>query len=232
MNTANKNPVTILIAALGGEGGGVLAEWLVETATAAGYYAQSTSIPGVAQRTGATTYYVEVHPEPIAKLGGRLPILSLSPVPGAVDLLVASELLEAARHVQSGMVTPDRTMLITSTSRTLTTLERMQPGDGRYDNERLLTLAKRQSHRLVALNMDAITRAADTVPSAVMFGAIAASGLLPMAREQFEQVIKDSECCKVILGHRALVLAPHSDERFPQISFPHPSFVFPIELTP
>ncbi|MCC7100346.1 MAG: 2-oxoacid:acceptor oxidoreductase family protein, partial [Rubrivivax sp.] len=55
-------PITILVCALGGEGGGVLAEWLYLTAMRAGYAVQSTSIPGVAQRTGATTYYVELHP--------------------------------------------------------------------------------------------------------------------------------------------------------------------------
>ena len=110
---ANKQPITILIAALGGEGGGVLAEWLVETALQAGYPAQSTSIPGVAQRTGATTYYVEIYPEPIAALGGRRPVLSLLPVPGCVDLVVASELLEAVRTVQSGMVSAERTVLVT-----------------------------------------------------------------------------------------------------------------------
>ena len=68
-----QRPLTILIAALGGEGGGVLAEWLVTVAAEAGYPAQSTSIPGVAQRTGATTYYVEVWPEPIAALAGACP---------------------------------------------------------------------------------------------------------------------------------------------------------------
>ena len=107
-------PVTVLIAALGGEGGGVLAEWLVDTARLAGYPAQSTSIPGVAQRTGATTYYVEVYPQPFAVLQGCTPILSLLPVPGCVDLVVASELLEAVRTVQAGMVSNDRTMLVTS----------------------------------------------------------------------------------------------------------------------
>ena len=49
-------PISVLIAALGGEGGGVMAEWLVDAASAAGFPVQSTSIPGVAQRTGATTY--------------------------------------------------------------------------------------------------------------------------------------------------------------------------------
>ena len=72
----------------------MLAEWLVDTATRAGYAAQSTSIPGVAQRTGATTYYVEVFPEPLAALGGRAPVLSLLPVPGGIDLV---GLVRAAR---------------------------------------------------------------------------------------------------------------------------------------
>jgi len=51
---ASRRPVSILIAALGGQGGGVLTEWIVGAAAHAGYPAQATSIPGVAQRTGAT----------------------------------------------------------------------------------------------------------------------------------------------------------------------------------
>ncbi|KAI1694268.1 hypothetical protein DdX_20218 [Ditylenchus destructor] len=39
-------PITLLVSPLGGEGGGVLTEWLVDTARHAGYAAQSTSIPG------------------------------------------------------------------------------------------------------------------------------------------------------------------------------------------
>ena len=185
-------PITVLVAALGGEGGGVLAEWLVEAARLSGFYAQSTSIPGVAQRTGATTYYIEVFPVPITELGGLRPVLSLSAVPGSVDLLVASELLEALRHLQNGLVTPDRTMLVMSTHRALTTLERMQPGDGRYDSQQLISLASQQSRRLVGFDMEALAQKVGTVPSALMFGAIAASGLLPFRREVFEQVIRDS----------------------------------------
>src|SRR5215468_12252903 len=93
--------ISILIGALGGQGGGVLAEWLVEAATRAGYPAQGTSIPGVAQRTGATTYYVEIYPVRRVRLGGALPVPGLYPVPGGIDLLVASELLEAGRVVAS-----------------------------------------------------------------------------------------------------------------------------------
>ena len=57
-----ERPLTILVAALGGEGGGVLADWIIAAATAQDYPVQTTSIPGVAQRTGATTYYVELYP--------------------------------------------------------------------------------------------------------------------------------------------------------------------------
>jgi indolepyruvate ferredoxin oxidoreductase beta subunit len=187
-----KPPITILIAALGGEGGGVLAEWLVATATRAGYPALSTSIPGVAQRTGATTYYVEVHPEPLDTLGGRMPILSLLPVPGCVDLVVASELLEAVRAVQSGMVSAERTHLVTSISRTLTTAEKMVPGDGRFDADLLLRVARSNARALTAFDMEATAHEAGTVVSAVMFGAIAGSGRLPFRREQFEEVIRAS----------------------------------------
>ena len=53
---------TVLIAALGGEGGGVLSNWLVDAASVDGRRVQATSVPGVAQRTGATTYYLEIGP--------------------------------------------------------------------------------------------------------------------------------------------------------------------------
>ena len=42
-------PIKLSIAALGGQGGGVLAEWLIEIAEAEGYLAQSTS-PGTGMR--------------------------------------------------------------------------------------------------------------------------------------------------------------------------------------
>ena len=93
-------PITILVAALGGEGGGVLADWLLAACTAAGLPVQSTSIPGVAQRTGATTYYLEVFPVPTAQLNGKRPIFALTPTPGNVDIMVASELVEAGRALQ------------------------------------------------------------------------------------------------------------------------------------
>lgn len=190
MHEPVREPVSILIGALGGQGGGVLAEWLVDAATRAGYVAQSTSIPGVAQRTGATTYYVEVHPEPQAELAGRTPILGLYPVPGRVDLVIASELLEAGRILQGGFVSADRTRLIASTSRTLTTAEKMAMGDGRFSSEHLLDAARQHSRALHAFDMDEAAREAGTVVSSVMLGAIAGSDVLPISRAVFEEVVR------------------------------------------
>ena len=70
---SDARPFTLLIAALGGEGGGVLTDWIVSAAEACGLPVQSTSIPGVAQRTGATTYYIEIFPVPLARAWRQAP---------------------------------------------------------------------------------------------------------------------------------------------------------------
>src|SRR3954466_14228619 len=124
-------PIAMLIAALGGEGGGVLTDWIVSAAAAQGYPVQSTSIPGVAQRTGATTYYIEILPVTLAALDGKRPVLALTPGSGDVDIVLASELMEAGRAIGNGFVTPDRTAMIASTHRSYAIAERMAMGDGR-----------------------------------------------------------------------------------------------------
>ena len=186
----HNKPTTLLICALGGEGGGVLTEWLVDIARHAGYACQSTSIPGVAQRTGATTYYVEVFPVPLAQLQGKRPVFSLNPVPGALDAIVSSELLETARQIGSGMSSPQRTTVITSSSRTLTTQERMQLGDGRSDSAALVKIVEAFSREHHVLDMGALAKEAGTVVSAVMLGAIAGSGLFPFERKDYEDVVR------------------------------------------
>ncbi|AMO22392.1 indolepyruvate oxidoreductase subunit beta family protein [Ramlibacter solisilvae] len=182
-------PISLLVCALGGEGGGVLSEWLMDVARAAGYAAQSTSIPGVAQRTGATTYYIEVFPVPLAQLGSRWPVFSLSPVPGALDALVSSELLETVRQVGNGMSSPERTLVISSSSRALTTQERMQMADGRLDSAELLRIVQGFSREHHVYDMAALAKEAGTVVSAVMLGAIAGSSLFPFRREDYEKVV-------------------------------------------
>ncbi len=147
-------PIRLLVAALGGEGGGVLAGWISEAATSSGLVVSRTSIPGVAQRTGATTYYIEMVPSS----GGRRPILSLNPAPGQVDILLATELLEAARMVQAGFVTPDRTSVVAADRRVYATDEKIAMGDGRLDPEQLRSAIKTFSRRLVLADMAARCR--------------------------------------------------------------------------
>jgi indolepyruvate ferredoxin oxidoreductase beta subunit len=192
MNIADRRPVSLLICALGGEGGGVLAEWLVDTATRSGYSAQSTSIPGVAQRTGSTTYYFEVFPLPVAQLAGRKPVFSLYPVPGALDVLVSSELLETVRQIGNGMASAERTLVVSSSARTLTTAEKLRPGDGRASSEALLQVVHDYSRSARIFDMSEVAQETGTVLSAVLFGAIAGSGVLPFSRAAFEDTIRHS----------------------------------------
>ena len=184
-----ERPITILIAALGGEGGGVLADWIVAAATAQDYPVQSTSIPGVAQRTGATTYYIEIYPAKTSGLGGRRPVMALTPAPGCVDVVVASELLEAGRAMQNGYV-DERTTFIASTHRVYTVAEKMHMADGRFDSDVVLKAAGELTRRAVLFDMQAQASAAGTVISAVMFGALAGSGTLPLSREECEAAIR------------------------------------------
>jgi indolepyruvate ferredoxin oxidoreductase, beta subunit len=185
-----ERPLTLLIAALGGEGGGVLTGWIIAAASSQGLPVQSTSIPGVAQRTGATTYYIEIFPRPRRELGGKRPVMALSPGIGDVDIVVASELLEAARTVAAGFVTPDRTLAIASTHRSHSIAEKMAMGDGRLDVAKLAGEVTKNAREAVLFDMDAVARDAGAMINAVMLGAIAASGRLPMPVDAFAAAIR------------------------------------------
>jgi indolepyruvate ferredoxin oxidoreductase alpha subunit len=187
---SNPRPLTVLIAALGGEGGGVLTDWIVAAAESQNFPVQSTSIPGVAQRTGATTYHIELVPTPASKSEKRRPILALAPGVGDVDLVVASELMEAGRAIAGGFVTPDRTMTIASTSRSYLVVEKMAMGDGRYDQQRLLQSVEKNSKSTLLLDLEAIAHEAGAMINAVMLGAIAGAGALPIPAEAFEAAIR------------------------------------------
>ena len=190
--TLPERPMTILIAALGGEGGGVMADWLMEAATQTGFPAQATSIPGVAQRTGATTYYLEIFPQERKALAGKEPVLSLTPSPGNVDVMVASELIEAGRAMLNGYVSPERTTLIASTHRIYATMEKMQMGDGRFESDKVIAAAGELAKRAILFDMRKLAQESGTVINAVLFGAMAGSGALPISREACEQAIRRS----------------------------------------
>ena len=232
---------TVLVAALGGEGGGVLSSWLVDAASGDGRRVQATSVPGVAQRTGATTYYLEIGPrcigddegerqgpeqgqdgkesardgvsraavaagsaaDPAVGSGtvrggnGSVPgsapdgqVMALLPTPGNVDLLVASELLEAGRAAQNGMITPDRTTVIASTHRMFAIAEKSAMGDGRFNDERVRRAVRELSRRHVLTDLGKVAERAGTVLSSVLLGAIAGSGALPIPRERMRSAIE------------------------------------------
>lgn len=180
--------ISIAILAMGGEGGGVLADWLIDMAERAGSHVQATSVPGVAQRTGATIYYVEIFPGSADP--GRAPVLALMPMPGDVDIVIASELMEAGRAVQRGLVTPSRTTLIASTNRVYSMTERTAMGDGRVDSDKLIEGARTAAKSFLAADYAKIAEESGSVISAALFGALAASSRLPFARSDFEEAIR------------------------------------------
>jgi indolepyruvate ferredoxin oxidoreductase, beta subunit len=183
-------PISILIAALGGQGGGVLTEWLLGAAQHAGYPAQSTSIPGVAQRTGATTYYVEVFPERLPA-GSREPVFSLYPMPGDVDAIIAAEFLEAGRTLEMDYASPERTTLIASTHRLFAIGEKSALGNGVFPRERLEEALPGLTRRLIAFDALDVARRVQSEVNAVLLGALAAARIMPMTVSDFEAAIRE-----------------------------------------
>ncbi|MDP2819300.1 MAG: indolepyruvate oxidoreductase subunit beta family protein [Polaromonas sp.] len=184
-----RHGITIAILAMGGEGGGVLADWLVDLAEQNGYYAQTTSVPGVAQRTGATVYYLEMFPE-AATPAGRMPVMALSPIPGDVDIVIASELMEAGRALQRGLVTADRTTFVASTHRVYSMTERTAMGDGRVSSDKLLAGAHAAARQFISADFAQLAEDTGSLISPSLYGALAATGRLPFSREQFEATIR------------------------------------------
>ena len=192
----------------------MLSNWLVDAASEDRRTVQATSVPGVAQRTGATTYYLEIGPRrggdgdgtgadgatggdapPEGAPAGAVPgsggrVMALLPTPGNVDLLVASELLEAGRAAQNGMITPERTTVIASTHRMFAIAEKSAMGDGRFNDERVRRAVRELSRRHVLTDLGKVAERAGTVLSSVLLGAIAGSGALPISRERLRGAIE------------------------------------------
>jgi len=177
----------LLINAMGGEGGGVMTGWIVGAARAQGLAVQATSVPGVAQRTGATTYYLEIA-KPDSR--GRAPVFALFPVAGQVDIVLASELVEAGRAVAGGYVTPDRTAVVASTHRVFTMPEKTAMGDDRIDGPAIRQALEACSKRTVLTDLDALAQRFGVPIGAAMLGALSAADLLPVPRAALEDAIR------------------------------------------
>jgi len=184
-------PITVTIAALGGQGGGVVSDWIIDVARRSGYLAQATSVPGVAQRTGATIYYLELFPLAALPPDRRRPVFALMPNPGDVDVVIASEIMEAGRAMQRGLVT-DRTTLIASSHRIYAIQEKSHMADGRADSRQVRELARKHAKRYIEFDMQAMADANGSMISAAMLGALCGSGALPFAAEHYVAAIRAS----------------------------------------
>lgn len=186
---AEASIIKLAIFAVGGQGGGVLSAWIVALAEAGGYHVQATSVAGVAQRTGATIYYIEMYPK---SASFTAPIFALAPSENDVDIVLAAELTEAGRAALRGFIDPMRTDLILSTHRQLATVEKILPGNGIGDAERLLSELNARARSTIGFDMQIIAKEAGTVISASMFGALAGAALLPFDAGAFREILKSS----------------------------------------
>lgn len=187
MDAATEAVLKLAVMAVGGQGGGVLTSWIEALARSQGYACQATSVAGVAQRTGATIYYIEMTPDT-----GTQPVFALAPSGGDVDVLIASEMMEVGRAILRGFVTPDRTTLIGSTHRALAVSEKMVPGNGLADADEVRAAAELAARRLILADMERLAVEQGSVISASLFGALAGSGTLPFERAAFEKAIRAS----------------------------------------
>ncbi|QIB64520.1 indolepyruvate oxidoreductase subunit beta family protein [Kineobactrum salinum] len=189
--TAATQTINMVIAALGGEGGGVLTNWIIDVADREGWLCQSTSLAGVAQRTGATIYYLEMFPRSELPEGVQ-PVMSLFPAQGDIDVAIASEVAEAGRMVQRGFITPQRTTLIASDHRVYGITEKEHLSDGIVDALALQEVAGRYARDYIHYDMLTLANEHGTVISSVLLGALAGAGVLPFDKSSYEAVISST----------------------------------------
>ncbi|HXG31253.1 MAG TPA: indolepyruvate oxidoreductase subunit beta family protein [Thermodesulfobacteriota bacterium] len=182
--------IKILIPAVGGQGGGVLSEWLFQAFLLEGFEVQGIGLPGLSQRGGSTVYYLEAIPktDPCQK-----PIIfSQYPVPGDVDIILAQEFLELGRVLEQGYGS-DKTTIISSTHRIYSTLEKMPVSGGIYSEENLRGLASDFSSSFIGFNALDLARenGLDELGiNAILLGALAASRALPIGEASYLKAIE------------------------------------------
>lgn len=182
--------IKILIPAVGGQGGGVLTEWVVQAFFLEDFDAQGISLPGLSQRGGSTVYYLEAHPKPESE--DKSIIFAQFPVPGEVDIILAQEFLELGRALELGYGS-DKTTIITSSHRVYSTLEKMPIGSGIYSDENLRKLAEGFSSKFIELNALELSKQNDMdelAVNAILLGALCASGAVPIDKQSFIRSIE------------------------------------------
>jgi indolepyruvate ferredoxin oxidoreductase beta subunit len=182
-----QTPITVLVAAVGGQGGQLFSQWLFDAAREGGYYPVGVGLPGLSQREGATVYYLEFFADAAETM-----LFSPFPEKGRVQVLVGLELLELLRAVRDGYLADDGA-IVGSTHRVLTTEEKLPLKGSFMTAEQALPFLQQQARRCIAF--DAVQAAAlaglsERAANAILFGALAASGVLPFPPEAFRHAVE------------------------------------------
>ncbi|MGH7808043.1 MAG: indolepyruvate oxidoreductase subunit beta family protein, partial [Thermodesulfobacteriota bacterium] len=182
--------VKILIPAVGGQGGGVLTEWLVQAFLLEGFDAQGISLPGLSQRGGSTVYYLESFLQ--ANSSKKPVIFSQYPVPGDVDIILAQEFLELGRVLELGYGS-NKTTIVSSTHRVYSAPEKMPIGSGIYSEENLRKLATAFSSLFIGFNALELAKenGLDELGiNGILLGALGASEVLPLSEATYLKAIE------------------------------------------
>ena len=180
--------ITILIPAVGGQGGAVLTEWLINALEIEDFEVQGISLPGLSQRGGSTTFYIEA----FLKKSNENIVFSLYPLPGHVDLILSQELLELGRILKEGFGSKDTT-IVSSTHRIYSTQEKLPIASGIYSDEVLTKFAEEFSNNFIGV--DLLKVAEDNgmnqlATNAILLGALSASFVLPVKKESYQKAIE------------------------------------------
>jgi indolepyruvate ferredoxin oxidoreductase beta subunit len=180
-------PITVLVAAVGGQGGQLFSQWLFDAAKIAGFAPVGVGLPGLSQREGATTYYLEFFANP-----EETSLFSPFPEKGQVQILIGLELLELLRAIQSGYLSTDG-VIIGSTHRVLTADEKLPIKGGFVTEQQALPILYRAARRCIVF--DAVKAAtfaglSERAANAILLGALAASEVLPFPTDAFRKAIE------------------------------------------
>lgn len=186
-----KKSLRVLIGTVGGQGGGVLSDWLIHGLLNANWNAVSIGLLGLSQRAGTVTYYCEASSDKEVKV-----VNSMFAVPGDVNLFIGQELLELGRLLSSGYASED-CVIVGSLGRTYTTLEKMPAEAGVYDSSIIAAAANNLSPNnnylidapafVTANNLQNLTG------NAFLLGVVVASEVINLPPEPFIKAIEDSE---------------------------------------
>lgn len=181
----------VLIGTVGGQGGGVLSDWLVHGLLESGWGATSIGLLGLSQRAGTVTYYCEGAP------GRDVPrVTSMFAAPGEVDLLIGQELLELGRMLAAGFAAP-HAVIVGNSARYLTTFEKMPAEGGVYDTSIIVNAARQLApDRHYLFDAQRLVVEAGLPPlssNAILLGAAVASPVLNLPREGFHTAIRRAE---------------------------------------